>query len=266
VQIDPLAGPKSKLVWATKRIRELYDLQSAFFRDNTYALVGCVDPRTRHRLVILRAVEPMPDGVYHLTAEIVYHLRSALDQTVCALAIANGQSPNTQTAFPFADSQQEFEEKKTLNRLKLLTPYAADLIRGFGSYKGGNDALWAFNKLSNIDRHNDLIPSGAVAQTTGVRSLRTRSSGGGGVRMFPSGRIDTGILIADLGFEGEFSTDCPLEEPNFAIDEGEISFGRDVVLFAGQPVLMTLSTVRAQVENIVRIVDSQYFGAAKNSP
>ncbi len=85
-------------------------------------------------------------------------MRAVLDQVGYASAIASGATNPKQTYFPFADDPAQLEIT-IKGRCKNLPPEIVAVFRSFKPYKGGNDALWALNKLRQ-GIHTTLVPFG----------------------------------------------------------------------------------------------------------
>jgi hypothetical protein len=79
--------------------------------------------------------------------EIIEALRSALDQAGAACAVLTGKTNPKKSYFPFADSGPELT-KVIKGRCKDLPGEIISLFRSFQPYQGGNDPLWAMNKIA----------------------------------------------------------------------------------------------------------------------
>jgi hypothetical protein len=87
------------------------------------------------------------------------NLRAALDQAGYASAVASGNASLKRTNFPFGDTLADLDNHIDRRKgCRDLPPEITALFRVFRPYKGGNDALWALNKLCNAQKHCDLIP------------------------------------------------------------------------------------------------------------
>jgi hypothetical protein len=87
--------------------------------------------------------------------KIASPLRSALDHAVHASAASFG-SATRKTAFPFGDTPKQFEHD-IRQKCRGVAAGIITIIRGFRPYRGGNDDLWALNKLRNIKEHRRLV-------------------------------------------------------------------------------------------------------------
>ena len=91
--------------------------------------------------------------------DAVNNLRSVLDQTACASAVANGKVSPKSTNFPFGDDLAGLNNNIDGRKVcKDIPPEIINLFRSLQPHKGGNDLLWAFNKLCNAKKHCTLVP------------------------------------------------------------------------------------------------------------
>jgi len=92
--------------------------------------------------------------------DIASNLRAALDQAGYAATVASGNIKLEKTNFPFADSLANLNNNidGPRNVCRDLPPEITAIFRGFKPYKGGNDPLWALNKLCNTKKHCALVP------------------------------------------------------------------------------------------------------------
>lgn len=110
------------------------------------------------RIVGMEAIDPQPPIICNLLiGEVLYHLRSALDNTVYDLATyaAGPGGPRvTATQFPMEDDPELFEER-TRTWLKDLKPEHVDVIRELQPFRG---VEWTagLQDLSNADKHRYL--------------------------------------------------------------------------------------------------------------
>ena len=89
----------------------------------------------------IRFVGSIPDDLYTRIPETAYHLRSALDQLVVALAKASGITNTKHIYFPFAGDANEFVLQRTQQKIKGIKPGAAELMRGPSRTKGKLSAV-----------------------------------------------------------------------------------------------------------------------------
>jgi len=151
---DPLYGVKIKIRRADEHVANIESIVEAF--GGSHRIVREMEPDGVYETVKL-LVAPVPEMLPVIVGEVVFHLRSALDNLACCLAIANGKSAK-KVCFPIAGDRQKFELPDTQGKIQNLSPTAQKLIRRLKPYKGGNNLLWVMNRLRNDDVHTRLLP------------------------------------------------------------------------------------------------------------
>ncbi len=127
----------------------------AFFNATPYIWVA--EPDTKEPLLEihkLRFTRGLPDLCVTLASDALHNLRDALDNVAYGLAVAAGKIHPLHTAFPFGGSAADFENN--LGRCKDVPEEIHTVFRAYRPYKGGNDLLWALNKLAVTDKHKLL--------------------------------------------------------------------------------------------------------------
>lgn len=86
---DLFESPKQLIAWADKNIIRLKGQTAAFF-ENEPCITFCepYPKRLEWQMVKARLQQPLPDDFSEMVADILDNLRSALDQTIYAIAIA----------------------------------------------------------------------------------------------------------------------------------------------------------------------------------
>ena len=97
-----------------------------------------------------------------------------------------------------------------------MPPEILALFRAFKPYKGGNDALWALNKLCNAKKHCALIPFDIGRANVSITQVNQMNL------VFRAGKpanINFGFLTQ--GFQGGMS----VQNPNWNAEKYEITLG-----------------------------------------
>jgi hypothetical protein len=151
----PFQSARRKVARAKEHISTLECKIVAFFDAKPYIRVAEPDTIEPHLEVHkLRFTQGLPDLFATLASDALHNLRDALDNAGYALAVAAGKTNPLHTAFPFGGSAADFEN--SLGRCKDIAEEIHTLFRAYGPYKGGNDLLWALNKLAVTDKHKLL--------------------------------------------------------------------------------------------------------------
>jgi len=241
---NPFESSKFCITWAKDHIAELDREIDAFLSDKD-SHIAFIEPDRDgvYKLLKFKLCKPIPLAIRGHTSDAVINLRSALDQALCScFEMANIQMPTTY--FPITRTKDDFEN--TVNgRCKGLPQDISDVVRQFQAYKGGNNALWALNKLSNTNKHGILRPV-VFAQT-----LAKASGTGGGIQieLRPSwdstkneailGRIPVGI---------DFTIDC---------DYAHFIAFNQIEFIDGEEVVGTLHQFADVVEGVVMALEGE---------
>lgn len=217
-----LRGPVLKLNRAGSSIEQLHREIQAFSQTHRYQIVYEVEEEKQETVVRARFDNKLPEDFDVLAGEILFSLRSALDQLVCAIAAKEGHVEFKDFYFPFANSKEAFESKDTTRKVAKLSEPARNTLMEYKAYPEGNNFLWVINQLNLIDKHRQLIAVGAVAAdititggvfNSGVVLGNTpgwapfseglellRYGGTAKLQAEPSIRVDTNISFADINF------------------------------------------------------------------
>ena len=125
------------------------------------------------------------------------------------------------------------------------------MFRSFNPYKGGNDLVWALNRLCNTSKHRLLTPVGIASGGISVKHM-TLSSGptGSGVAI-PAPVWDgekNEMVFARVGVGSKLDYNL-----NFRFF---VAFG-DVEPVRGEPAVPILSTTATEIERIVLAIEAE---------
>lgn len=240
----PLLGPKLKIERAYAHLAELQQAESNFFSSNVPSLVYEEDTERGCKLAKLKLDACSPEIIHVLAGELIYQLRSALDQIAVALAKMSASKPNIKNVyFPCDDSVASYEKSCK----KCLAGFDDDLIvkiKSTQAYNGGDDTLRAVFRMANIDKHLEIIPVGASGNVSGISNFIV--NGGG---LIIDGRMVSlreGIVISELSPEGTIAPKGPDSRITVA---GQLVLG-DVSIYEGQPVVPFLSKLTDKTRDV----------------
>lgn len=257
---EPLRGPRIKIRRANDQIDEIEREVSALFEGQAYALVIERDPKSGDRLAKIKLSRCIPDSLFLLIPEAIYHLRSTLDQLMVAIARGTGIENCSHIYFPFGETADQIERatqtlKGQKGKMVGIPPDVQKMVVDLRPFKGGNEPLWALSRLSNVDKHTGLVPIGAVNAGILMRNLHVRNAKVG-IMLTGESRLDKGITISNLGAHG---TITGLDDQAQIIAFGDIVFG-DVDVFSGLPVGRTMRQLSELTECIVESFSAHCFG------
>ena len=124
-----------------------------------YFRKSCGTPDVGDKIWVFRGETPIVPIEYSVRlGEIVYNLRSALDQLVWQLVHANYKTPGRHNEFPILDDESRFNEA-VKSKLKGVSQKSSDKIKEMQPFCENDewDALKTLHALCNIDKHRNVI-------------------------------------------------------------------------------------------------------------
>jgi hypothetical protein len=214
----------------------------AFLDSKPYARVVEAHSNGTDQLHKIKFTRPLPGSLADVAADAADNLRSALDQAAYAIAHATGKA-NPQAFFPFAGSAAEFENALK-GRCKDLPQDILTLFRTFQPYRGGNDLLWALNRICVTNKHRLLVPIGISVHGMFIKKMEIHSTRDGTFAL--SGpvwdRDNNEIVFARTGPGGHIEYDMQISF-FVAFDKIEVAGGKPAVAF--------LNAMAGEVEHIL---------------
>jgi hypothetical protein len=246
---DPFYSAKRRVSNAKRHIRKLDAECGAFFQSNPYTRIVDIDIDGTTQLHKVKLVREFPDEIGDIAADIVDNLRSALDQTGYAAAIASGSQRLKYTAFPFGNESTDVENA-IAGWSKDIPSDITSFFRTFEPYKGGKGvSLWALNQLCISNKHTVLIPIGTSVMSGKILPGIIKAPEKGSVSLMapmwtPStwDRVKNEMIIGRVEAGGQFDI-------NFELGF-DVAFG-DVPIFADKSAISTLNGLTSIVESIV---------------
>ena len=222
---DPFDSPKRQLKRGKLYIERLRKRFLTFLDKVSHTQVIEQHPNGRDSVVKIVFNMRIPVGFDETAYMAIDAIRSALDQTGYAAAVAGGKVKPKKAYFPIADSPSELEGNITKRRICADIPdEVVAVFRSFSPYKGGNDTLWALNKLRQAF-HTSIIPT--MMSAGGFRL--TKADIVGGYIYIPEYDADKNeIILARLKPGGTFEYDGAVA---LTITFDEIDFLKGIPIF-----------------------------------
>lgn len=249
-----LYGCYSKLERARSKRTEFSALASTYLAETKYRIDFDEMPGDLIH-VVLRAEKAIEDELHHTAAELIYHLRSLLDQMWVAVVKADGLVPNKSTMLPAMKYENEFAVKMPPG----LSKGIADLLYHERPWSEGGDPVFtALQRLSNVDKHNFLIPFGAPL--TGLSISGGVIDGGGhpesvGI-MIGGGNeradLTDGYLLSKIGKNGSY-------QPGPISIQATIAFGENAGPVAHQDALPVFDAMIDKAASVLGAFHSHCF-------
>lgn len=238
VMDDPLRGPRIKLERAYNHLEYLERTEKDFFRKNPCRIVFDTISKPGKKIAKLTLDARPPEILHVLSGELVYQLRSSLDQMAVALARLSASKPNPSVVhFPSGDGVKGFKASCRKNLKGFDCDFVKEVIR-LRPYDGANELLRAVFRMANIDKHMELIAIGAVGNLSTLSNFNFY-----GCSIVISGPSDLhdGVTVAEMTPDGRFeprNSDAKIEVA------GQVTLG-DVSVYHGRPLIPFL---RAMLE------------------
>lgn len=209
-------------------------------------------PDVGDKIWVFRGETPIVPIEYSVRlGEIVYNLRSALDQLVWQLVHANYKKPGRHNEFPILDDESRFN-KAVKNKLKGVSQESASKIKEMQPFSENDEwsALKTLHSLCNTDKHRSVIfPYYTVDQCSienwGDTALPVSlfNAMGGELR---KDEILCSVRVPDANFKVIFFVDMKLKEVNGFDSEKYQNMEREK-----QQVSMVLKDCLSTVRNII---------------
>src|SRR4051812_38190248 len=154
--VDVFYSPRLTLCRAHHHIRDFESQINAFVYEKPWAVF--VDNQ-RHELR-LQFSKDLPPNLPCIVFDVANNLRATLDQCGYAASLASGRTNPKRAYFPFGDDLPGLDNNIVCRKIcEHVPPEIVTLFRSFKPYKGGDDTLWALNKLCNTQKHCMLAPT-----------------------------------------------------------------------------------------------------------
>jgi hypothetical protein len=157
-----LSSARVKVVRAYKQLNELESEVQMFSERKPYRIIRESDFNSRDEILIYEPTELMPLEWSTIIGEILYNLRSALDQAVHELSILETGNPVKRSEFPICETKDSFESKSSANKIRGLSQKTQDIIKQLQPYymeqfaDGRVSAIKILHDMNIMDKHKEL--------------------------------------------------------------------------------------------------------------
>ena len=245
-----------KLEHAKQILLTLKSEIDSFLSSRPYRVGNMRDDDTR-LIYIATHVEEVPKSIPLLTGDIIQNLRSALDHIAYALYKLNSTGTGRHVYFPISENEARYNEQKE-RWTDGMSQEVKDLFDTVRPYGGGNDILWHIHALNNIDKHRNLITSGAALAGVdiGAHMMGNMAELSGSMPQdFPELHLFLRPTdnVFPLSVGSELFIDGPGAEPN-----PKMGFAFNIVmnepsLIEGVEILSALASMGGEVERQVKL-------------
>jgi hypothetical protein len=240
-------GPLAKIDRAKEHLKTARSVEVDFFSDlkGEIRLSPIAGSTSQNALIVSDQTPPIMMSI--LVSEVIYHVRSALDQSVIAALRQSGITSKKKLKnryFPSGDDANGFKNDCD-KYLEGMHSKSSDVIRKSNNFTGGSDYLRAVFMASNTDKHWELIATGNYAAPTGSTGY---TFSGVSVEFGPAGNVNEGIPIGVVHAGGSIAPNMPSAHipltGHFTIEE--------MYHYAGSPIIQTLESALSQSEGIIK--------------
>lgn len=244
---DPLESAKFMLARARHHCAD-FKGQFLVYRDSDPITKSPeYDSKTDENVIKAKLVKPIPVALNGIASDAICNLRSTLDQASYAVCLAAG-GQGKDTYFPFGDTEAEVKNRHAGGSKEIPANVFA-LMESFKPYKGGDDLLWALNKLSNANKHRILVP--VAARTGDIKAMDFSSTGNGNFRIAMNPEWNDEKNEVELGRVkrgDKFKLEVKID---FFVAFGEVS------VIAGEPAGTVLNALASKVDCILKAVEAE---------
>lgn len=236
---DIFDDAREALARAEEHIKNFDSEARRYIESGTSASITETKREGAQEITIVKYAQ-VPVRMASIACDAVNNLRMALDRLGYATATATGKENPEQTYFPFTEHDRAFDNPEAMRRSEDVPHEVMALFRTFKPYKGGNDLLWALNRIANINKHRLLVP--VLVDVTTVSIF--------GVGLGPASSL-TYSNWDRTKRQVEYAVDLSYGEPNEHVRiTFDITFDQPDVI-RGQPAVRVLGYVAANVRTII---------------
>ena len=250
---DPFESPKLLLARAKENAAEFKGRIEAYGQSQPWEVFDDPDLKTGEHVVKARLIRPLPADVRPVFSDAVNNLRHALDQAVnsAALEIRGGKAD---CYFPFGIDAANFALIYKSKRYGPIPMELRPLLDGLKPYAGGDDLLYALNRISGPNKHQAILTAQPVA--TGMQNFTGVVSGNVGI----GGGWDSAkneLELARLGPGAQLNV-------NFQVTMAITIGGGNPA--SGQPVLGFLDALSGKAEGIINAIEAETARIIRSRP
>jgi hypothetical protein len=231
---------------AREDIKRLDSDFDAYFESRPFTELTEKDPATGLYVHKLKVTKQLPELLSRDVSRAANDLRSALDQTGYATAVASKNTRLKHTYFPFAADAAHMDDVVKGN-CKDLPQDIVTLFRSFKGYRGGDDRLWSVSEIAIGFKHRFIVP---VAQSICAGDIEHFSNiGGGGLRFPPVWDSAKDEIVL-----------CTLKEGatvEYKFNIGFVIVFGDVPVVRGLGVISVLETINSIVDEIIDATETE---------
>jgi hypothetical protein len=150
-----LRSAEAKLRQARQNIEQFEALVEKYLNDEPIVFLGEPSEDESSMVWKYKRIKTPPEDINFRASEALAAMRSALDICGAATAAIQKDKPKN-TYFPFGETEKKARERQKGNCKDIPDGIFEEMMKA-RPYEGGDNELWAFGQLSNMDKHVDLL-------------------------------------------------------------------------------------------------------------
>jgi len=157
---------RAKITRAKQHIQDFQLAARAFADSNPFEVRFKEDANRGERIFYLAKVDPVPEHLAAIAADVIQNLRSPLDHIAYQLVLAarGCAKPDWDVYYPIAPSAARYPATRK-GAIKGVRQEVIDAIDATEPYEGGKgEILWQLNELNKPDKHELLIAAAAFSR------------------------------------------------------------------------------------------------------
>ncbi len=242
---DLFESPRTRLRWAQGGLAEMQVQFRNYLKSTPDKVLIEMDANGVdywHKMKL----EKFPDRFNELMVAIVENLRSALDQTGYAAAVASGVADPKKAYFPICKDASQFENTIKQNCADIPSDIQT-LFRNFKGHPGGDELLIALNVLCGVSKHRIIRP---MVQGVGGAFYKNLTFSGGPFKLPPPrwDPVKNEIKLFAVGKDTKVQYDMNI---SIFIAFGEIEF------VAGKPMVPILNALVDKVRTVIDATEAE---------
>lgn len=209
----------------------------------------------------LKLNEAVPEDWSGDVGDAIHNARAALD--LLMVAVVRRGDPDrdsySHVHFPIRETETAFRDALRSNT-RGASAEARNLLRDLQPFKAGDSLIWRLHQLDNLDKHNAIVPVGAMCGGVDIGPLNWRKLRDTSPWPMPeisplsmilrSADIQYPLADGDILFSYTLNGSGGAPEDHEPIFQMTVAFGEGQI-FDGEPVVETLTKICDRVEAII---------------
>jgi hypothetical protein len=255
IDMASMEDPLAKLARANEHIDQFERETRSLVNPNSYNVIVETDSSTGNENWYFKSSTPVvPLRLSAIAGDTLFNLRSALDQIVWQLVLANNGEPSRNNCFPIFIAHEFDRRIKKNSSLKGVSKAAVQIIKECQPKPGYNWELLFLPKLNDIDKHRRLHMCVVYIKSATATFDDSSVSATGNEDIVEAFQADSYENLKD----GTILFSIPKKyRTKFYNPRFEIKLTRDSGISLNEPVLEMLKNMSKQVKAIFSALENE---------